>query len=47
MHLALFPLDEQTCSLDVASCECSPHHVHVQNDHDADDDIDVCDDENY
>ena len=24
MHLALFPLDEQTCSLDVASCELFP-----------------------
>ena len=23
MHLALFPLDEQTCSLDVASCKFS------------------------
>ena len=21
MHLALFPLDEQTCTLDIASCE--------------------------
>ena len=24
MHLALFPLDEQKCDLDVASCE---HHL--------------------
>ena len=29
MHLALFPLDEQKCDLDVASCE---HHQDHGND---------------
>ena len=37
MHLALFPLDEQTCTLDVASCEtilstCSIIHHHPVSD---------------
>ena len=26
MHLALFPLDEQKCDLDVASCEHQKNH---------------------
>ena len=28
MHLALFPLDEQTCYLNIASCECPRHYRH-------------------
>ena len=28
MHLALFPLDEQTCYLNIASCECPRHCRH-------------------
>ena len=34
MHLALFPLDEQKCDLDVASCE---HHQDHGNDDDSGD----------
>ena len=41
MHLALFPLDEQKCDLDVASCE---HHLdhgnEDQQDHGNDDNND-------
>ena len=28
MHLALFPLDEQTCYLNIASCEHLRHYRH-------------------
>ena len=45
MHLALFPLDQQTCSLDVASCELHPHHIHVDDDEGDDDVNDDCDDD--
>ena len=32
MHLALFPLDEQKCDLDVASCEHQKNHGNDGND---------------
>ena len=31
MHLALFPLDKQTCNLDVASCKYFIHHSEPEN----------------
>ena len=34
MHLALFPLDEQKCDLDVASCEHHQDHGNDGNDDD-------------
>ena len=30
MHLALFPLDKQTCNLDVASCKCKFQLINIQ-----------------
>ena len=37
MHLALFPLDEQKCDLDVASCEHQQDHGNDGNDDDSGD----------